>query len=197
MRSLCAIALVILTGGGLLWGATDGFQALTSEQARRLAIAAEPRPVPDVELQDQNGARFRLSDYGGKTLVVDFIYTRCPTVCQAMGATFRQLADRLPAEDVILLSISFDPVHDTPAALGEYARWQRADGVHWRIARLADPAALPALLQAFAVVVIPEAYGGYQHNAAVHVINGEGHLSRVLDYDEPVEVLADNIIRSL
>ena len=147
--------------------------------------------------QDQDGHRFRLSDYGGKVLVVDFIYTRCPTLCQAMGGTFGQLADRLPADDVTLLSISFDTARDTPEALGEYARWHRADGSHWRLARVADPIALELLLDTFGVVVIPDEYGGFQHNAAVHIVDDEGQLARVLDYDEGVDALADAVIRSL
>lgn len=197
MRSLPAIVLVILTGLGVMWSATDGFHALTSEQVRRLAIAAEPRPVPDVELQDQDGRTFRLSEYRGKTLLVDFIYTRCPTLCQAMGGTFRQLAERLPADDVTLLSISFDTARDTREALGEYARWHRADGSHWRLARVPNPAALEALLDTFAVVVIPDQLGGFQHNAAVHVIDDAGRLARVLDYDERIEALADTVAEAL
>jgi protein SCO1/2 len=194
-HGLAAIALVLLAGSGILWNATDGFQTLTSEQARRLSIAARPRAVPDVALQDQDGRVFRLSDYDDQTVVVDFIYTHCATLCQAMGATFRQLAERLASAEVMFLSISFDTARDSPAALGEYARWHHADGTRWRIARLADPADLPALLETFAVVVIPDEYGGYQHNAAVHVIT-EGRLIRVLDYDEPVEILADDIRHS-
>lgn len=195
-HGLAAVALVLLAGSAILWQATDGLRALTSEQARRLSIAARPRAIPDVALQDQDGHRFRLADYVGRTLVVDFIYTHCATLCQSMGATFRQLAQRLATPDVAFLSISFDTARDTPAALGEYARWHHADGARWRIARPVDPQGLRALLETFDVVVIPDGFGGYQHNASVHVIDAAGRLARVLDYDEPVEVLADRVRHS-
>ena len=197
MRSLRAIGLVLLAGTGVIWIATDGFHALTSEQVRRLAIAAEPRPVPDIVLQDQTGHNFRLSDYRGTTLVVDFIYTRCPTVCQTLGGTFRQLAERLPVDEVTLLSVSFDSEHDTPAALSAYARWHGADGRHWRLARVIDRHELDVLLDTFAVVVIPDDLGGFQHNAAVHIVDGEGRLTRVLDHDERVEDLANAVVQTL
>jgi protein SCO1/2 len=197
VRNLATITLVILAGAGVLWNATDGFRALTSEQVRRLSIADEPRPVPGVQLQDQDGRAFRFSDYGGRVLVVDFIYTRCPGVCQNMGSAFLRMAERLAPDEVTLLSITFDTAHDTTAALGEYARWHQADGAHWRIARVADPAALPGLLQTFGVVVIPDGFGGYQHNAALHIIDTQGRLSRVIDYEDSVDVLVDSIRRSL
>jgi protein SCO1/2 len=114
-----------------------------------------------------------------------------------MGSTFRQLAERLPADNVTLLSISFDTAHDTPEALEEYARWHQADGSHWRLARIDDRAELEAVLDAFSVVVIPDGYGGFQHNAAVHIINRDGRLARVLDYDERIEDLADAVRHSL
>ena len=196
MRGVPAILLSIVAGCTLLWQATDGLSALTTEQVRRQSIAAAPRDLPDVQLFDQNGAAFRLADYQGQRIVVDFIYTRCPTVCRSLGTTFQQLERTLP-DEVNLLSVSFDQLHDTSPVLAEYARWQRADGRHWRLARIDDPAALQALLEAFGIVVIPDGLGGYQHNAAIHVVNEAGRLARVLDYDLPVEDLAGQILQPL
>ena len=75
-------------------------------------------------LENQSGARFTLADLRGKWLLVDFIYTRCPTFCTALGGDFarleRQLADPIARRKVQLLSISFDPTQDTPAQLAAY-----------------------------------------------------------------------------
>jgi protein SCO1/2 len=46
-----------------------------------------------------------------------------------------------------------------------------------------DPGDLGALLQAFGIVVIRDAGGAFQHNAAVHVLDAQGRLARVLDID--------------
>ena len=87
------------------------------------APAANSGPViPDVELLDQDGRRVRFySDLvRGKVVVVNFIFTTCTTICPPLGATFarvqRELGERA-GRDVHLISISVDPVTDTPARL--------------------------------------------------------------------------------
>ena len=61
MRTAIASLAICVAGGALLWRGTDGFRALTSEAARRRAIAASPRAVPVVELEDQDGRPFTLA----------------------------------------------------------------------------------------------------------------------------------------
>lgn len=192
MHGLPAIVMTLLAGSALLWTATDGLSALTSEQVRRQAIAAAPRALPAAQLVDRYGQAFTLADLAGGPVVVDFIYTRCPTVCRAMGDTFKQLDAALPP-NITLLSISFDSAHDSVEILDGYARWQGADGVRWRHARVDDAAELAVLLETFGIVVIDDGYGGFQHNAALHVVNSAGRLARVLDYDAPIDDLLAQI----
>jgi protein SCO1/2 len=54
----------------------------------------------------------------------------------------------------------------------------------WRFARVADPARLRLLLDAFGVTVIDDGRGGYEHNAALLVVDTRGRLVRVFDYDD-------------
>ncbi|MET0648404.1 MAG: SCO family protein [Pyrinomonadaceae bacterium] len=78
--------------------------------------------IPDVELLDQDGRKVHFySDLvRGKVVVVNFIFTTCTTVCPPLGATFarvqRELGERA-GRDVHLISISVDPVTDTPERL--------------------------------------------------------------------------------
>lgn len=80
----------------------------------------------DVRLVDQNGREQRLySDLlKGKTVVIDVMFTECTGVCPILSKKMEQvqtaLGDRV-GQDVYLLSISVDPVNDTPARLKEYA----------------------------------------------------------------------------
>lgn len=184
MPTALALGLVGLVGFGILHGATDGFRALTSETARRLAVVAEARPVPDVPLEDQSGRVFSLAALAGRTVVVNFIYTHCPDVCLALGSAMQQLQRSLPEAGrdgaVTLLSISFDPEHDDVQRLAAYARWFGA-GPAWRMARPRSRADLDALLQAFGVVVIPDGRGGFVHNAALHLVDRRGHLVHITD----------------
>jgi cytochrome oxidase Cu insertion factor (SCO1/SenC/PrrC family) len=78
--------------------------------------------LPDVELLNQDGrsVRFYTDLVKGKTVVINFIFTTCTTICPPLGATFarvqRDLGERT-GRDVHFISISVDPVVDTPERL--------------------------------------------------------------------------------
>jgi protein SCO1/2 len=78
--------------------------------------------IPDVELLDQNGRKihFYTDLVKGKTVVINFIFTTCTTICPPLGATFarvqKELGDKA-GEDVRFISISVDPATDTPERL--------------------------------------------------------------------------------
>ena len=195
MRSVLASIAALLLGAAVLWLGTDGFQAFTAEGVRRLAVAEKPRPLPPVRLQDSSGATIGLEDYQGKLILVTFIYTRCPDICTVLGDSFEHIYQALPSRmlgrEIALLSVSFDPRRDGPAELAAYAKRYRAGGPAWRIARVADPMELKALLDAFGIVVIPDEYGGFEHNAAIHLVDRRGRLARIFDYDAPGVVLKE------
>ncbi|MGD8572908.1 MAG: SCO family protein [Gammaproteobacteria bacterium] len=192
MRSVAATIAVILAGVTVLWHTTDGARAFTTEGARRLAVAQHPPAIPDVLLQDRNGALFRMSELRTRTVVVDFIYTGCLTFCRVMGNTLQQVRRELPAdgagEDVMLLSISFDPANDTPARLRAYAKRYGANPGDWKIARVINADALPRLLDVFGITVIPDGLGGFEHNAALHVVQ-DGRLVSIVDYDDAMAAI--------
>ena len=189
-RSVAASALVILLGSGVLWWGTDGLAAFTAETARRADILRSPRRLPAVVLEDQDGRAFRLQDYQGRLLAVEFIYTRCTTLCRSLGMAFKQIRDRVPQQalehDFALVSISFDPDRDDPSSLKAYGQTYGADGTHWRIARVRSAADLKPLLTAFGIVVIPDGLGGYEHNAAIHLVGRDGRLAQISDLNEAV-----------
>ena len=78
--------------------------------------------IPDVVLLNQDGreVRFYSDLVKNKTVAINFVYTSCTTICTPMGAVFANLQDRMGAragKDVQLISISVDPVVDTPQRL--------------------------------------------------------------------------------
>ena len=122
-----------------------------------------------------------------QVLVVDFIYTRCPSVCQALGSAYQQMQAQLEADridNVKLLSVSFDLAHDDAAALSAYGRLHRTQTDHWLLAAPTSAANAAALLQSLGVVVIPDGAGGYAHNAALHLIDSRGRLLAIHDHDD-------------
>jgi len=83
--------------------------------------------VPDFAFTNQDGKRVSLSQYKGKTLLLTFIYTRCPfpdycpRVSHEFAAVYHQLDHDAASNKIHLLSVSFDPAHDSPKILREYA----------------------------------------------------------------------------
>lgn len=187
-RTTIAATLVFAAGLAAAHSATDGFEAYTLESARRLAALNAPAPVPDLalELADAGGARLR--DLPGRVLLVDFIYTSCPTTCAALGSVYarlqRRLAPEIAAGTVRLVSISFDPGRDGPAELRAYRARYSQDAAGWDLGRPERAAELKRWLAAFGVVVIPDGLGGYAHNAALHVVGPDRKLVAILDFDD-------------
>lgn len=184
---LALVAAVLAAGAGLLWWGTEGLSVFTAETARREAVALAPRVLPDIALQDETGATTALDALAGKVLLVDFIYTRCPTICSVQGSDFEQAREAIRdaglADDIALMSISFDPEHDGPEELEFYAsRFGGADAI-WRFARAPSAEDTRALLRAAEVIVLPDGFGGFIHNSAIHVIDRQGRLVRILDDD--------------
>ncbi len=194
------LALVVTAGVAALAWETEGFRVVTSAGARQLDIERRPRPLPDVRLFDQDGHAFSLGDYKGRPVLVDFIYTRCPTICSALGDDFHRVMDLASGSgsgpQIDLLSISFDPVNDDREALKLYGDRYGATAPHWRIAAPADASGLAALLQSFGVVVIPDGMGGFIHNSAVYLVDAHGRLARLLDPDAPPQLLAQQAVKA-
>ena len=198
MRSLVASVILLMVALAAFAAATDGFQVATSESARRLQVLRSPSPLPDAALGFADGRRTRLhADLAadGRIVVLDFIYTRCETLCTALGSDFQRLQREIRARGlenrVRLLSLSFDPVHDTPPVLAERARWLRADSALWQFASVPDARELQDLLRAAGIVVIADGLGGYVHNAALHVVAPDARLVRIRDLGEVDQVLHD------
>ncbi|MFY9947418.1 MAG: SCO family protein [Candidatus Sulfotelmatobacter sp.] len=98
--------------------------------AKPTATMHIPEPgdvVPDFKLVNQNGKSISLQQYRGQTLLLTLIYTRCPfpDFCPRVSHEFAAIDQQIRADPdrygkTHLLSISFDPVHDTPKVLRAY-----------------------------------------------------------------------------
>jgi len=159
--------------------------------------------VADFALVNQDGKKINLKKYRGKTLLLTFIYTRCPMPdqCPLMSTNFafinRELANNAALKDkVSLLSISVDPGHDKPKVLRDYglryinstkpdafARWEFATG---------SPEEVKKVGQAFGLNYWPEK-DQVIHNLRTVVISADGKVAQFYRGNEwkPDQVLKD------
>ncbi|MDH3763631.1 MAG: SCO family protein [Gammaproteobacteria bacterium] len=78
-------------------------------------------------LLDQHGAPvdLRADVIGDKVVVVNFVYTNCTTVCPVTSSIFSMVQQHLGEQvgkDVALVTITVDPVRDTPHRMMSYAK---------------------------------------------------------------------------
>jgi len=148
-------------------------------------IPAPGDEVPDFAFTNQNGKRVSLHQYRGKVLLVTFIYTRCPfpDFCPRMSANFNEIYKQLGTNPSLagtrLLSVSFDPEHDTPNVLRDYAysvahTHDAAVFTKWQFAS-ASNSDLPKIANFFGLIATPEG-GLITHNLSTTVIGPDGKI---------------------
>jgi protein SCO1/2 len=143
--------------------------------------------VPDTALVDQDGRTISRARWRDAAVVLTFIYIRCPLpqFCPLMDRRFAEVQQAIRADQRLagrarLLSVSFDPEHDTPAALQAHAQKTGADPGVWRFAT-APPDIVDRFAAAFGVNVIREQDRTITHNLRTAVIDPNGRVVSVYD----------------
>jgi protein SCO1/2 len=118
--------------------------------------------LTETPLLDQDGRSVRLKSdvIGDRIAIVGFIYTSCTTVCPVISAMFAQTEAKLglrAGRDVKLVTVTVDPVRDTPARLKEHGR-QHGAGPGWTLVTGAKPQVDEAL----------KVFGAYTPNFTDH-----------------------------
>lgn len=136
-----------IAGAVLLGGLYAGWKLLEIESHQPLRAAttdtsgpvvlgaAEGAAVEDFELERSTGETFRSADMHGDVWVASFFFTTCPGSCTKLNTNIRMLQTDETLSDVKWVSISVDPVNDTPEALQQYAENFAADPERWYFLR--------------------------------------------------------------
>lgn len=123
-------------------------------------------PVPDIPMINQDGKQIHFGDFKGKSVLITFIYTRCPmpAFCPRLSSQFARIHEDLVKtpgdyEKTHLLTISFDPKYDTAPVLRKYGLAyldNHAEGfAHWDFAS-ADPADMRKIADTFGLEYFEE-----------------------------------------
>ena len=160
-------------------------------------------PVPDFTMVNQDGKRVRLRQYRGKSVLLTFIYTRCPLpdYCPLMTHNFAEIEKALLKSPELyakthLISISFDSQYDTPQVLRYYARAFVTDRgqrtfEHWEFATI--PAAEKSAVTRFFDVFVTEEQGQITHSMSTAIISPDGRVYKSYNGNDwrPADVLGD------
>ncbi len=160
--------------------------------------------VPDFTLRNQDGRVIHTQQFRGKTLLLTFIYTRCPlpNFCPLITHNFAVINQQLAANPALyakthLLCISFDPEHDTPERLRAYgAEYIGSDAknafAHWDFAVPTKPELLE-LAKYFDVGISPGPDGTITHTLSTTLIGPHGKVVQFYPGNEwaPEQVVAD------
>ena len=176
-----------------------------AKPVRVMEVMEPGETVPDEGLQDQEGRVRKLSDWRGRALAVTFVYTRCPLpdFCPLMDRRFADLqraiqADAGLADRAHLVSISFDPKHDTVDVIRAHAKARGADPRTWSYLT-GPPPAIDRLTSKFGVSTISESDDARSitHNLRTAIVDGKGRLVKVYSGNEwTVEAVLDDLRRA-
>ena len=142
-------------------------------------VLAIGETVPDFRLTNQRRRPLVLSDLRGKVVAINFIYTSCPlpSFCLRIANNFGVLQKRFKAElgrDLVLLTVTFDPVHDTPEVLARYGSQWQANPAIWHF--LTGPVRdVERVCHLFGVDFFPDE-GLMSHSLRTAIIDRHGKL---------------------
>jgi protein SCO1/2 len=169
--------------------------ANTVAAASRLAVI---RTARDFALTTQTGQTLRLADLKGKVLLVSFIFTTCNGTCPATTHRMSQVQQEFKTrglckdDRVRLLSITLDPVRDTPEVLTAYMRLYDADATNWSfLTGAADQVA--KTIKAWDMWARPAANGQVDHPSRIFLLDSRGRIREIynLSFLKPAWVAED------
>lgn len=90
--------------------------------------------IPEFELLDEKGQKFSWSAMRGRFVLVNFHFTRCPTICKDLMISTQEVQKRIRGlgDKVAILSISVDPEFDSPEVLHKYSQNLKANSLIWK-----------------------------------------------------------------
>lgn len=161
----------------------------------------------DGHLLDESGSPVTLHTlYDDRIVVLSFIYTTCPDVNGCPLATFvlGQVQRRLSADErlnktVRMISVSFDPVNDSPAVMANYGKSFRRDEIDWRFLTAESEEKLAPILNNYDQAVIRDRdpdgqqLGTMSHILRVYLIDPQKNIRNIYSpsYLHPDTLFAD------
>ncbi|MEZ0486494.1 SCO family protein [Fibrella aquatica] len=154
--------------------------------------------IPDFKFVSQYGDTVTAATLNGKIYVADFFFTSCPTICPKMKTELKRVYERFKANpDVLLLSHTIDPEHDSVPVLKEFAQELGVTGKNWLFVT-GDRDKIYDIGQNSYMVTAQEdstAPGGVVHSGAFILVDKDRHIRGI--YDGTTEVGVDKLMADM
>jgi len=186
-------------------GASGGLPALSKSdshseaQTNSAAFGRAKNPLRDYKFTNELGQPVSLSDFRGKAIALTFFFTRCPIpeFCPRLSRNFQEVQRNLEAmgnapANWHLLSVTFDPAHDSPEVLKAYGESYQYDPAHWSF--LTGPQDKIAELARLCDVKFDPDNGLFNHNFRTLIIDASNHLQMVFPTSGNI---AESIVQEL
>lgn len=144
----------------------------------RESQAAVPQALSGISLTNRDGTVLGDGEWAGRPLLLNFMFTSCPSVCPRQTEQLAELRAALPEsvrKEVRFLSVTVDPENDSPSELDAFARRHGAALDGWFFAR-AEMAATDQLTKRLAVFDAAPSPAPANHTTAVYLFDRLGRL---------------------
>lgn len=173
---LCALSGSAMAAAGL--AAEDPPSAFDPQGALAYSQSAIGRSITPHRLLDGASNERRLSDFHGKPLVLNLVYTgcahSCPLIVQTLYNAVEVAQDAFGADAFTVVTIGFDTEIDTPDQMRFYARSQGVDLPGWHFLS-ADQGTVEQLTREVGFIYFPSPKG-FDHLAQVTVLDSDGRV---------------------
>ena len=163
---------------------------IENEKLGYILLNGKRRRVPSFQFINQDSIQVSDKDYLGKVYVVDFFFTRCPSICPVMTTNLVNVQKHFEnEEDFAIASFSITPKFDTPEVLREYQEKYNIQEGNWNL-MTGDQEAIYDLANAgfnIFAAEMPDAPGGFEHSGLFALVDKEGYLrSRIDEFGNPI-----------
>jgi len=162
-----------------------GFKALDF-----IKINGNSKKVPDFLFLNQDSLYISNEDYLGKVYVIEFFFSRCPSICPIMNKNMKILNDAYGVrEDFGIASFTIDPDYDTPSILKKYAEGYVGQNDYWNFLTGSKTSVYDLANKGFNIFaeINLAVAGGFEHQGYFALIDKNGFIrSREDSHGNPI-----------
>ena len=156
----------------------------TNESLQKMGVA------PSFKLTDQNGKTISNEDYKGKVYVLEFFFSKCPSICPIMNKNMIDIQNQFFGNPNFgIASITIDPEYDTPQVLKEHADLLGVKSTNWHFLTGDKDYIYDLANKGFNIFVgeNSKVNGGFEHSGLFALIDKNGNIRcRKDNYGNPI-----------